>query len=64
MTPDQIEAEREKFEAWFGGPKTRGSHLERYLDDGDYCFGPAYHGWNAWLARAEEQYAERGHDAE
>ena len=53
MTPEQIEAERVAFEAWFGGPKTRGSHLERYLDDGDYCFGPAYHGWSAWLARAE-----------
>lgn len=62
MTSDQIESERVRFEAWFAsnwhddfGTNSR---------DGTYDQPTVEWAWMGWLARAEEQYAERGHDDE
>ena len=60
MTSDQIEAERVRFEAW---------HLRKWgrrpRQEGDsYWNGSTAYSWIGWLARAEEQYAERGSDDE
>ena len=55
MTLDQIEAERTKFEAWYRLPMDR--------EGTGYRHDTAQDMWRGWLARAEEQYTERGHDA-
>lgn len=59
MTPDQIEAERVRFEAWM--TKRHGTLNFRRDFTSEYEVGWIYHAWQGWLARAE-QYAKESHD--
>jgi len=58
MTTDQIEAERVRFEAWANKQFTLMHHLLPRMGEG-YFMSRTDSAWDAWLARAEEQYAER-----
>lgn len=53
MTPDQIEAERVRFEAWYR--KIWGNPGRRH--ESGYRHQNSHNVWSGWLARAEEQYA-------
>lgn len=55
MTPDQIEAERVRFEAWFG--ETEPDVLWRNYRDGTYGNFGVNSMFTGWLARAEEAAA-------
>jgi hypothetical protein len=61
MTPDQIEAERGRFEARMTA-KHGPLNFRRDCTEA-YEAAWIYHEWRGWLARAEEPYAERMHDA-
>lgn len=52
MTPEQIEAERERFEAW--AEKHTRMALVRFSDGGNYIDPRTKTSWDAWLARAQE----------
>lgn len=62
MTPDQIEAERTKFEAWVTA--TVGVRTFSRYDIGNYVTDWINDRWRGWLARAEEQYASERAAAE
>lgn len=60
MTPDRIEAERVRFEAWwydrYGSRTVPRITYFQYLGNG-YINERVEGQWVSWLARAEEQYA-------
>ena len=58
MTQKQIEAERVRFEEWANNQVSLSYRLTPRQGEG-YFFQVADMAWSAWLARAEEQYAER-----
>ena len=51
MTPEQLELERQAFEAWYNDLKGFGS-LERVGDT--YAYSHADYAWQAWQARAQQ----------
>lgn len=57
MTPDQIEAERTKFEAWFASRPEFLSDILRRTADGEYFYNAPQYAWEGVLWKAEEQYA-------
>lgn len=51
LTPDEIEAERQRFEAWWAKRWGNGTTPER--EGKGYWSGPAFHAWYGWLAAIE-----------
>lgn len=65
LTPDEIEAERERFEAWWAKRWGNGTKPER--EGKGYWGGPAHHAWFGWLAAIEsdrDRVRQRQEDAE
>jgi hypothetical protein len=54
LTPDQIEAERARFEAWAKTKGWRPHAFRRQSDNGEYFYGSSFHAWQGWLAAKQD----------